>query len=253
MKRIRTLIVDDEPLARERVRTLLEGEEEFDVIQECGDGAAAIEAVVKLKPDLVFLDIQMPQIDGFDVIAALDGKNLPMVIFVTAFDQYAVRAFRVHALDYLLKPLDRERFAETLDRIRAHDDTAVTRQRIQRLLSDLQADGRGWGFLPVRSGEGIRLVPLAVVDWIEAAGNYVRIHCGSRCHLLRETMKELERKLVKGCFVRIHRSVIVNARSIREVKTAFRRDYTVVLKSGEELKMSRNYRAALEELIERNL
>lgn len=256
MKKITTLIVDDEPLARERIRTLLEGEEEFEVVGECGDGADAIDAVQRLRPDLVFLDIQMPEIDGFDMLAALQGDEQPVVIFVTAFDQYAVRAFKVHALDYLLKPLDRERFAETLDRIRDQISGGGARdaqQRIARLLGDLQSQGRGWGYLPVRTDERIHLVPLAEVDWIEAAGNYVRIHSGSQCHLLRETMKELERKLMQGAFVRIHRSIIVNAQSIREVKTAFKRDYTVVLKSGDELKMSRNYRAALDELIGRNL
>jgi two-component system LytT family response regulator len=256
VRKIKTIIVDDEPHARRLIRTLLEGEADFEIAAECGDGAQAIEAIEKLEPDLVFLDVQMPEIDGFAVIDALDDERLPVVVFVTAYDQYAVKAFDVHALDYLLKPFDSDRFGETLARIRtavgASGDGAF-RERLVGLLKDVSAGRRPPERLLVKSGGRITFVPVAEIDWIEASGNYLHIHRGGEMHLMRQTMTRMESLLDPQRFVRIHRSTIVNLDRIKELQPSLKGEFEVILDSGARLILSRTYRPVLEERLGRQL
>lgn len=251
MKTFKTIIIDDEPLARERIRTLLEKEEDFQVIAECENGKEAIDNIESLKPDLLFLDIQMPEVDGFDVIMSLDMDVLPMVIFVTAYDQYAVKAFDIHAVDYLLKPYDRERFSEALEKVRRQNAPASGQGegQLADLLDEIRKDRRQLKKLLVKSGGRIIFLSTDEVDWIEAAGNYMRIHTGPETYLMRETMAGMENRLPPELFVRIHRSSIVNFSRIKELQPAFNGEYTVILKNGQELKLSRKYRGGLEKHI----
>ena len=246
--KIRALIVDDEPLARQRIRTLLEADPDVEVVGECADGRSAVAAVREQAPDLLFLDVQMPLLDGFGVLAALGAGPLPVVIFVTAHDRYALRAFEVHALDYLLKPFDRERFRTALGRakaqVRREPDGDVSR-RLLALLRDVQQARKPLERLVVKSGGRVYFVRTEDIDWIEAAGNYVRLHVGKEAHLLRESMAGLEARLDAGRFLRIHRSTIVNIEHIRELQPAFHGDYAVILRDGTQLTLSRSYRATL--------
>lgn len=233
--RIRVLIVDDEPPAIQRIRNLLEGMSDIEVMGECGDGQAAVAAIRKLRPDLVFLDIQIPGLNGFQVIEQLSPAIVPAVVFVTAFDQHAIQAFEVQALDYLLKPFDRQRFEAALNRarqqvrlIRGHR----TRQHEVPASSTplaVKADGR------------ITLVPLDAILWFEAVGKYVNVHTVTGTLLYRETIRTLEAQL-DGVFVRIHRSSLVNVRSIVALEPAFHGDYVVRLASGQTLPLGRKYR-----------
>jgi two-component system LytT family response regulator len=247
--KIRTLIVDDEPLARQRLRRLLEADADIAILGECSDGQTAVTELRDLRPDLVFLDVQMPVLDGFGVIQALAGTALPVVIFVTAHDRYALKAFEVHALDYLLKPFDKARFAAALDRAKAQvrqGSAAALNERLAEMLQS--APGRrGPERLMVKSGGRIYFVRIEDIDWIEAAGNYVRLHVANEDHLLRETLSALEKRLDPARFVRIHRSTIVNLDRIREIQPAFHGDYVIVLQDGKELALSRSCRDRLEE------
>jgi two-component system LytT family response regulator len=243
------LIADDEPLARQRLRTLLDGEPDIDVIAECSNGEEAVRAVRQQNPDLVFLDVQMPVRDGFGVLEALTPSPLPAVIFVTAHDRYALKAFEVHALDYLLKPFDRERFGKALDRARArlrqnsgHD----VDRRLLALLADVRPVRPAVERLIVKSGGKVSFVRTDEIDWIEAAGNYLRLHVGNDVHLLRETMSSLEARLDPRVFVRIHRSTMVNIERIRELQPSFHGDYVVSLRDGTELTLSRGCREKLQ-------
>ncbi len=247
--KIRTLIVDDEPLARSRVRELLETQPDVEVTGECGNGREAIGAIRGETPDLVYLDVQMPEVTGFEVLEALEPAAAPAVVFVTAFDQFAVRAFEVHAVDYLLKPFDRERFLASLERARE----AVGRRREGRvderlgaLLADLGAQRRYLKRLLVKNGSRTVLLQAGEIDWIESAGNYVRVHVGRERHLLRETMTTLEERLDPERFIRIHRSTIVNLDRVRELEPYFHGDYVVRLNDGTRLTMSRTYRDRLQ-------
>src|SRR4051794_32943083 len=216
----RVLIVDDEPLARERLRMLLHDEQGIDVVGEAGDAATAAEAIAVLSPDLVFLDVQMPGATGFDVINAVGADKMPMVVFVTAYDRYAVRAFEVHALDYLLKPFNRERFRRALGRARARlqqGKAAEVNGLLRALLDDLRGPARPRR-LVVKSEGRICLLNPEDVDWVEAAGNYVRLHVGKEQHLLRTTMEALEAQLPPGRFVRLHRSAIANVERIQSLE-----------------------------------
>jgi len=258
MVKIRTIIVDDEPLARERLSSLLANEEDFEIVCECENGKEAIESIESLTPDLVFLDIQMPEVDGFDVILSLDPETIPDIIFVTAYDKYAVKAFEVHALDYLLKPFDRQRFSQSLNRIRTRvneieDAKETVSGQLANLLSELKYKQRTQKRLLVKSAGRIMFVSTDEVEWIEAAGNYMRIHAGDETYLMRETMAGMENRLPKECFVRIHRSYIVNFNCIKELQPAFNGEYTVILHTGQELKLSRKYRSGLEEHIGKTL
>lgn len=255
-KKITALIVDDEPLGRERIRTLLADDREIEVVGESSDGRDAIASIEKLKPDLLFLDVQMPEMNGFEILEALAGAEMPVVIFVTAYDHYAIRAFQVHALDYLLKSFDRERFGQAIHRAKA--ELAKGREhkfdeRLVALLEDLQAERGKPERLVVRSGGRIFFLRVEEIDWIEAADNYVCLHVGRESHLLRGTMASIEERLDPRKFLRIHRSTIVNLDRVRELAPLFHGDYAVRLRDGTELILSRTYREKLQEPLGRFL
>ena len=250
---IRALIVDDEPLARRGIRTrLLRDADDVEILMECTNGREAADHIRSTKPDLVFLDIQMPGMDGFDVIDAVGIEEMPVVIFVTAYDRHAVRAFDVHALDYVLKPIDDDRFAEALARARAHIDKE-RQSELGRRVASLMAErkGRDQRFV-IKSGARISFVAADEIDWVEAAGDYVRLHAGKKAHLLRETMSKIEARLGE-VFLRIHRSTIVNADRIRELETYFNGEYFVILEDGTKLKLSRSYRDRLQAFLGEDL
>jgi two-component system, LytTR family, response regulator len=253
---LRVLIVDDEPVARRRLRRLLRTVPDVEVAGESGDGRSAVTAIRALAPDVVLLDVQMPELDGFEVLQALAGEPLPAVIFVTAFDRYALRAFEVHALDYLLKPVSGDRLAGAIDRARTRigerRGTALD-PRILALLGDLGAGRRFLTRLPVKSGGKLLVIALADVDWIQAADNYVTLHAGAEQFVARETMGRLERELDPARFVRIHRSVIVQIDRIKELLPDFHGDFTVILRNGARVTLSRTYRAKVEQILGRGL
>lgn len=245
MAEIRALIVDDEPPARERIRALLAHETDVTVIGECDSGLRAVEAIRTLAPDLVFLDVQMPGLDGFGVVDALGGDELPAVVFVTAYDVYAVKAFEVHALDYLLKPFDPERFRATLTRARAALDQTEPEGEPGRLAAPLAENEPGRPplrrLLAKREGR-LALLRVTDIDWIESAANYATLHVGRETFLVRETMQSLEARLDPDQFLRIHRSTIVNLDRVHEIEPYFHGDYTVRLLDGQRLTLSRTYR-----------
>ncbi|RMH19114.1 MAG: DNA-binding response regulator [Acidobacteria bacterium] len=255
--RIRTIIVDDEPLARDKLRGFLQGEDDVEIVAECGDGKSAVTEIEKLRPDLVFLDVQMPELDGFEVIESLDLDPLPKIVFTTAYDRYALKAFEVHALDYLLKPFDRERFNEALELVRdaiAHRKIDGMRDQLMALLEDLDRKrSRYRDRLVIKSSGRVVFLKVADIDWVDAAGNYVKLHAKGESHLLRETMNRLERKLDPNLFLRIHRSTIVNLERIKELQQQFHGDYLVILKNGQRLTLSRSYREKLQQLLGKNL
>jgi two-component system, LytTR family, response regulator len=246
---IRTLIVDDEPLARDRIRGLLEVEPDVEVIGECGSGRSAIAAITEQQPDLVFLDVQMPEIGGFEVLEAILPAALPIVIFVTAHDQYALKAFDVHALDYLLKPFDRERFARALKRARTQvllrEESGELNKKLLAILQSVNSERKFLERLVIKSSGRVFFLRVEEIDWIEAAGNYVRLHAGKDSHLLRETMAGIESRLAPERFVRIHRSTIVNIERIRELRPLLHGDYEVILNDNTELTLSRAFREKL--------
>ena len=251
---IRTFIVDDEPLAREGIRLLLQSDPEIEVVGEAGAGREAVAQIQHLHPDLVFLDVQMPEMTGFQVLSALDPATLPAVIFVTAYDRYALQAFEVHALDYLLKPFDDERFADAVRRAKSHLQLARAwdlRQQLLLLLTDVSqpqpapekpAEPER---LAIKDGPRVVFLRFDEIDWIEAADYYVQIHAGGKSYLHRETMMSLERRLDARMFVRIHRSAIVNRRRIRELRNGRQREAVVVLEGGQAIKVSRSQQAKL--------
>jgi two-component system LytT family response regulator len=253
---IRALVVDDEPLARERLRMLLSGHSWLEVAAECQTGIEAIDAITRLNPDLVFLDIQMPGASGFDVIQAIGPARMPLVIFVTAFDHYALQAFEVHALDYLLKPFDRERFDQALWRARQQLERRSSgdlERRLLELMQDLKPAAPRLERFVVKSGGRVFFVRSDEIDWIEAAGNYVKLHVGGDTHLFRETMNALEAQLDPDTFYRIHRSHIVNIERVKELQPWFNGEYVVFLRNGTRLTLSRGYREKLQERIGRPL
>jgi two-component system LytT family response regulator len=252
---IRALIVDDEPLARDCVRLALRREPDVEVIGECGDGAAAISAIRQCSPDLVFLDVQMPGLDGFGVVEAIGAERMPAVVFVTAYDAHAIPAFRLHAADYLLKPFDDTRFAEAVTHVRRQlrqaRDSALAR-RLEALLDDVRATRDApppqktyATRVLVRQGEHLEFLPMDTVDWIETAGNYVRLHAGARVETVRTTLATLLTQLDPAVFVRIHRSAVVNVTRVRALHPWYGGDYTATLTDGRELRVSRHYRDAL--------
>jgi two-component system LytT family response regulator len=250
--KIRALIVDDEPLARQRVRTLLEADSDVEVVGECADGAQAVAALEEHRPDLLFLDVQMPLLDGFGVLEALSGDWMPVVVFITAHDRYALKAFEVHALDYLLKPFDRDRFRTALERAKAQvrrEQGGEVSQKLFALLRDVKEARRPLERLVVKSAGRVYFVRVEDIDWVEAAGNYARLHAGKETHLLRESMAGLEARLDARRFLRIHRSTIVSIERIRELHPSFHGDYVVTLHDGTELTLSRGYRDKLQELL----
>ncbi|MBI3111207.1 MAG: response regulator [Ignavibacteriales bacterium] len=256
MQRIKTLVVDDEPLAREGISTLLQGAGDFQVIGHCANGEEAIEAIETKKPDVVFLDVQMPEIDGFQVLESLDPKRMPTVIFVTAYDQYALRAFDIHAVDYLLKPVDMERFEQALERTRKRlesKQTNGTDKHLKSLLEELKSRDRKLERLVVKTGGKIFFLRTEEIDWIEAAGDYVKIHINTTEHIIRERITELESKLDPSRFLRIHRSTIVNIDRIKEMQPMFYGDYVVILRNGTQLNLSRTYREKISKLMKSSL
>ncbi len=239
---MRALIVDDEPLARRGVVLRLKQFTDVEIVGECGDGASAIEKILTLSPDVVFLDVQMPGMDGFEVLRAIPKEDLPSVIFLTAYERHALRAFEVHALDYLLKPVDDGRFLLALQRARLSGDRHSKLQMAERLLGMLQKNPRQYvSRFPVRIGSRIRIVLADEIEWIAAAGDYAELHGNGRSDLIRETMNSLEGKLDPAQFLRIHRSRIVRARCIRELCLIDNREYLVRLSDGSEHRSSRSY------------
>jgi len=254
--RIRTLIVDDEPLAREGVRMLLAEDPEVDILGEAANGREAVAALRRLRPDLMFLDVQMPEMNGFEVLAALEPAELPAVIFTTAFDRYALRAFEVHALDYLLKPFDDERFADALGRAKRHLRLAHVSSLSERLLSLLEStrhplaepEKAFLSRLSIKDAGRVVFLDVAEVDWIEAADYYVQLHVGGKSYLHRESMQRLEERLDPDRFLRIHRSAIVNRRVVKELRHKGR-ELVCVLASGVAIKVARSQRGKLQKLL----
>ncbi len=248
---LRALIVDDEALARTALVRLLKHERDVSLIGQCGDGESAVHAIRDLQPDIVFLDVQMPEMDGFQVVEAVGAEKMPVTIFVTAFDQYAIRAFDANAVDYLLKPFAADRLTRALARARERCLGRHDKEAAQRLFSLL--DGRLQSDyaqrLTVATGGRIVFVAVADIDWIEAEGNYARLHVSRKIYEVRETLQALMEKLDPREFIRIHRSTIVNARRIREVQPWFQGSHIVMLQSGEELRMSRYQRDAVDRLL----
>lgn len=239
---MRALIVDDEPLARRGVALRLKKFRDVEVVGECGDGSSAVEKILELSPDVVFLDVQMPGMDGFEVLRALPSQDLPSVIFLTAYEQHAVRAFEVHALDYLLKPVDDQRFGNAVQRARQVKDAGSRIQMAERILRMLEADSpRYVSRFPVRVGSRIQIVLTDDIEWIAAAGDYAELHGGGHRHLVRETMNSLELKLDPVQFMRIHRSRIVRVGCVRELRPIDNREYIVKLSDGSEHRSSRSH------------
>jgi two-component system LytT family response regulator len=248
---IRALVVDDEPLARESVRRFLRAHPDVQIVGECGDGKSAVTAIRNHSPDLVFLDIQMAEMDGFAVLHNIGVERMPATIFVTAYDQYAVRAFEENVLDYLLKPFGRARFERALARVRERIARPGGRDTVERILRAVESiAGRHTCLNRVPVPENGRIVYVRVedIEWIEAAGNYARLHVGARCHDVRETLTALEGKLDPNEFVRIHRSTIVNLRHVKEVHPWFHGYHLVVLANGQKLRMSRYQREVADRL-----
>ncbi len=264
---MRVIIVDDEPLARDRLRALLSKEADLQIVAECGDGREAVAAIKRENPDVVFLDIQMPELDGFGVLAQLKGTRMPRVVFVTAFDEFAVKAFEVHAFDYLLKPFDKDRLKAAITRAREElkgvDPAALTKQ-LSALLETLQhqqlqhpapAGAAGVAGAPMGDRIAVKLdgrvifVRPGEIDWIEAQDNYVKLHVGREAHLVRDTLSNFEGRLDTKRFIRIARSTIVNIDRVREMQPMFHGEYVVILHDGTKLTMSRGYRDTLQQYL----
>jgi two-component system LytT family response regulator len=261
---VTVLVADDEPLARRRLLRLLRAESGVEVVAECKGGRSAVEQILARQPDLVFLDIQMPDLDGFGVIAEVGPDRMPSIVFVTAFDQYALRAFEVHALDYLLKPFEADRFHNALVRARAHlspsrDVAYPGEDRLRRLLSEVLGGGATGGGardaesatrstspfferVAVKTDGATRILQIADVDWFETDGNYVRVHVGKNTYLIRTTANRLQEELDPRRFARIHRRFLVNVDRVVGLEPWFGGDAIVLLRDGSKLRLSRNYR-----------
>ena len=272
---IRTIIVDDEPLARRGLELRLQQAPDVTIVRQCANGREAIASIAEDAPDLMFLDIQMPGVSGLDVVAQVPQESMPMVVFVTAFDRYAIKAFEAHALDYLLKPVDDARLASALDRVRAQwhqQQAAAQREQLLALLADLQGKGeispdaltaapagstapalrRYATMLPIRSGRETLRLDVATIDWIDAAGDYMCLHASGHTHVLRATMKELEDILDPLVFQRVHRSTIVNLARVRSLRPHLNGECFLKLQSGQEIKLSRSFRDKVEMLLDRS-
>jgi len=250
--KIRTLIVDDEALGRKRLRRLLEGEPECEIIGEGRDGHEAVAAIRSFRPDLVFLDVQMPELNGFEVLAQLAVEQMPVVVFVTAYDQFALKAFEARAIDYLLKPFDDERFQQALQRAKAYLDGHESRkmtQRLQNLVNGLSLQTRFITRMAVQASGRILFIKTTEIDWIEAVGNYLNLHIGTEAHLLRGRVSELEKRLDPNQFFRIHRSTIVNLDRVKEFQSLFKGDGVTILKNGTRLSVSRGCSQRLQRLL----
>lgn len=242
---IRTLIIDDVQLARERLKRCLAGEPEVEIVGECNNGTRAVESIRTLSPDLIFLDVQMPALDGFGVLEALKGGRVPAVIFVTAYNEYAIPAFDVNALDYLLKPVDCARLSKAVARAKSQlaqpsgDDLDT---RFRAMLEDIKASSKFLKRLTIKLTGHTILLPTDEIDWLESYGNYLKVHAGRESHLIRGTMQSLEAKLDPETFVRVHRSAIVNIEKIKQIYPRSNGDQDLVLQNGQQLMLSRKYR-----------
>ena len=250
--KIRALVVDDEPLARRRICKLLSRDVEVEVIGDCANGYEAIEAINHRAPHLVFLDVQMPEVDGFAVLESIDPRAMPFVIFVTAYDQYALKAFEVSAVDYLLKPFDKKRFQQALQRAKSRLMTERDRglnEQTLALLQELKARSQCLVRLLIKSGGRAFFLKTDEIDWIGAEGKYVRIHAGNESYLFREGMTAIEHQLDTRKFMRVHRSHIVNIDRVKELQPWFNHEYRVVLHDGTKLILSRSCRKKLADLL----
>jgi len=268
MEKLKVLIVDDEDLARRGLRLRLHRFHDVEIVGECSNGRQALSRISELEPDLVFLDVQMPGLDGFDVVRHLQQDNMPAVVFVTAFDQYAIRAFDVFAVDYVLKPVDEERLVRALDRARRHKRETQHFDEKRKLLAVIgEITGKSPGDLEIwldkgyvsserfpekisiRDGSTVKLLPVEQIEWVDAAGDYMCLHAGGQVHVMRTTMKTLENQLNPTRFQRIHRSTIVNVSRVQEITPHQNGEYHLHLECGTRLKMSRNYKDRLQKLI----
>ncbi|MCA1616610.1 MAG: LytTR family DNA-binding domain-containing protein [Acidobacteria bacterium] len=256
MDKIRVLIVDDEPIARTGIRRELERDPDTEVVGECTNGRDAVSFIRERAPDLVFLDLQMPELDGFGVVEQVGVERMPVVVFVTAFDEFALKAFELHALDYVLKPFNGERFRKALRRAKTQARRAGAAELSGRLLSLIRDAGRAQeqGLylerVVVKTGGRIFLLSVAEIDWIEAADNYVRLHAGRESHLVQGALGRLESRLDPKLFLRVHRSAIVNVTRIKELQPLFHGEYAIRLTGGKEITSSRGYRDKLQRLLE---
>jgi two-component system, LytTR family, response regulator len=242
--KIKTLIVEDDPLARKRIESLLQQDPKIEIVGRCKDGEEAVAAISGQKPDLVFLDIQLPKIDGFEVLKMIDPKHFPQIIFATAFDQYALKAFDYHAIDYLLKPFDDQRFYKAVTAAKERilrDDSENISDRVQALLNYVKRDEVFLKRILIKTDNRIRIIPVEDIHWFEADGYNIKIFTQTESFKLRQTMKEMEEKLDPEIFLRIHRSYIINMDFIKEIQEWFRGDYLVILKSGKKLTISKSY------------
>jgi len=262
---LRTLLVDDEALSRRGLELRLRMANDIEIVGECANGREALAAIRELKPDLVFLDIQMPGLSGFDVLAQLQPHELPMIVFVTAYDRFAVQAFEARAIDYVLKPVDDARLAATIGHVREliEQRAAVAeRNQLVNLLADLRGSGEiepgrptaapevpNW--LPIRSGRETVRVPVESIEWVDAAGDYLCIHASGQTHILRATMREMENLLDPRLFQRVHRSTIVNLTRVKSLRAHMNGEYFLRLDGGQELKLSRTYRDKVEYFLKR--
>ena len=268
---IRAIIVDDEPLARRGLELRLEDTSDIEIVQQCANGREALAAIAELHPDLMFLDIQMPGLSGFDVLAQVPQESLPMIVFVTAFDRFAIDAFEAHALDYLLKPVDDARLARALERVRAQwqqRQALAQREQLMAMLGDLNGQGqiepeslasqasrparRYATMLPIRVGRETIRLDVSTIDWIDAAGDYMCLHAAGQTHVLRATMRELEEMLDPQVFQRVHRSTIVNLARVRSLRPHLNGECFLKLQSGQEVKLSRSFRDKVELLLDRS-
>ena len=248
---IRVLIVDDEPLARERIRALLAEEAEIEVVGEGANGAEAVAAIKALRPDLLFLDVQMPGMDGFEVLRQFRAEQLPVTIFVTAYDQHALKAFEVHALDYLLKPFKQSRFRQAIQHARealANRNAGSVSRNLMDLLGRTKPEREYVSRIPIKNADRTVFLKTGLIDYAEAAGNYVVLHTGKDSHVVRETLTALEEKLPPKRFVRINRSTLVNVEQIKEIQPLFKGEHVVLLQNGKQLSLTRGVRE-LEELL----
>ena len=268
---IRAIIVDDEPLARRGLELRLQDAPDIEIVRQCANGREALAAIAELQPDLMFLDIQMPGLSGFDVLAQVPQESLPMIVFVTAFDRFAIDAFEAHALDYLLKPVDDSRLARALERVRAQwqqRQALAQREQLMAMLGDLNGQGqiepeslaslsvqparRYATMLPIRVGRETLRLDVATIDWIDAAGDYMCVHAAGQTHVLRATMRELEEMLDPQVFQRVHRSTIVNLARVRSLRPHLNGECFLKLQSGQEVKLSRSFRDKVELLLDRS-
>jgi two-component system, LytTR family, response regulator len=249
---IRVLLVDDEPIIRRGLRKHLAHHNGYEIVGECCSGRSAVQSIRGLKPDLVFLDVQMPEVDGFGVVREIGARDMPPVIFVTAFDEYLVTAFDANALEYLVKPFDHERFASCVarveHRISQKNGDAVLVDQLASLVEG-RDHRRGWDRLAIRNSDRITMLQTQEIDWVEAADNYVEIHAGEHVHLMRETLTNLEQRLQPQRFLRVHRSRLVNADRIKELRPLLHGEYELVLHDGTRLTSSRHYRPVLQRLL----